>query len=77
MSIDSGLFFLGLLGYSVLLIFSLGGEQMVSEIPLGWSQHVVINTVILLRLTPVLKGTDLSVASDVFEIKHVNKALQQ
>ncbi|PKU40559.1 hypothetical protein llap_9144 [Limosa lapponica baueri] len=46
------------------------GEQMASEIPLDWSQHVVNNTVILLRLTPMLKGTDLSVAIDVFEISY-------
>lgn len=50
---------------------------MASEIPLDWSQHVVNNTVILQRLTPVLKGTELSVATDVFEIKHLNKPLQQ
>ena len=77
MSIDSGGFFLEFLGYSILLIFSSGGEQMASEIPLDWSQHVMNNTVILLRLTPVLKSTELSVATDVFEIKHVKKPLKQ
>lgn len=50
---------------------------MASEIPLDWSQHVVNNTTILLRLTHLLKGTELSVATDVLEIKHVDKPLQQ
>lgn len=77
MSVDSGGFFLGLLGYSILLIFSSEGKQIASEILLDQSQHVMNNTVILLRLIPVLKGTELSVATDVFEIKHVNKPLQQ
>lgn len=74
MSVDSGVeFFSGFLEYLIFLIFSSGREQMASEIPLDGSQHVVNNTVILLRLTPVLKGTKLSVTTDVFEIKHVNK----
>lgn len=73
MSVDSGVeFFLGFLKYFFFLISS-GGEQMASEIPLDWSQHVVDNTVILLRLTPVPKGTKFSVTTDVLEIKHVNK----
>lgn len=46
---------------------------MASEIPLDWSQHVVDNTVILLRLTPVPKGTKFNVTTDVLEIEHVNK----
>lgn len=50
---------------------------MASEIPLDWGQHVVNNTMILLWLTLLLKGTELSVAIDVLEIKHVNKPLQQ
>lgn len=46
---------------------------MATEIPLAQSQHVGDNTVILLRLTPVLKATKPNVTTDVFEIKLVNK----
>lgn len=74
MPVDSGVeFFLGFFKYFIFLISSSGGEQMASEIPLDQSQYVVNNTVILLRLTPVLRGTKLSVTTDVFEIKCVNK----
>lgn len=74
MSVDSGAeFFLGFFKDLVFPIPSSRGEQMAPEIPLDWSQHVVNNTVILLRPTPMLKGTKLNVAIDVFEIKHVNK----
>jgi len=52
-------------------------EQMASEIPLDWSQLVVNNTVISLRLTPMLKGTEIIMATDAFEIQHTNKHLQQ
>ena len=50
---------------------------MASEIPLDWSQLVVNNTVISLRLTPMLKGTEIIMATDAFEIQHTNKHLQQ
>lgn len=74
MSVDSGVeVFLGFLKYLIFLMCSSGGEEMASEIPLDRSQHVVNSTVTLLRLTPLSKGTDLSVTTDVFEIKHVGK----
>lgn len=40
--------------------------QMTSETPLDWSQHVVNNSVILVRLAPMLKVTEFSVATDAF-----------
>lgn len=74
MSVDLGVeFFVGLFKCLVFPIPSSRGEQMASEIPLDWSQHVVNNTVILLRPTLMLKGTKLYVATDVFETKYVNK----